>query len=570
MSPDEIDALFQAAVAKHRAGDMAGALDGYRAVLAAAPSHGPSHQNLALVLRRLGRTQEALSSAEVAVRLLPDDAGAHTALGQALMVLRRADEALASYDRAAALTPHNAIIHQSRAKALQALDRHSDALEAVDQALACAPPSAGLHLQRGNLLYEGLRQPAEALASYDEALALDATLARAHHGRAAALAELGRPDDALAAGDAAVALDPRLAAAHRNRGIVLRKLGRTDEAIAAHDQAIALAPAHPDAYFYRGLAHLLQGRFDAGWRDYERRWEVEEFLRTARTHMTPALRARAAKDLTLARLRGEDVLLVGEQGVGDVIMFASLIPDLQAIAGRVALVCDPRLRRLFAASFPALELLDANAAAAQAADFAVITGIGSLGRLFRNASDDFPGCPYLRPHPDTVARWATRLPAPGGKLRIGLSWRGGLAQTGRTSRSIPLTDLRPILDLPGCDFFSLQYGDPSAEIAKANAALASPIRQFPAAEIDDFDDLAGLVANLDLVISVQTALVHLTGALGAPGLAMIPATPEWRYLERGETIPWYGSIRLLRQTPAGGWPEVLDRVADAVRARLGA
>ena len=285
--------------------------------------------------------------------------------------------------------------------------------------------------------------------------------------------------------------------------------------------------------------------------------------------MTPALRARLNPNLRLEDIAGRDVLLVGEQGVGDVIMFASAIPDLLAVAGRVALNCDPRLRRLFGNAFPGLELLDVRATERRAPEFPVVMGVGSLGRHFRNRLEDFPGSAYLSPRADTVAQWAQRLGPAEGRRRIGISWRGGLAHTGRTARSMELAALRPVLELPGCEFVSLQYGDVADEVAAAGVDSPSPIRCFPKADIDDFDDLAGLVKNLDLVVSVQTSLVHLTGALGAPGLVMVPATPEWRYGASGSSMPWYGSIRLFRQDEGGEWAPVVQQVAAEAAVRLG-
>lgn len=636
VAPAEAEKLFKAALAKHRAGNLAEALSGYRAVIDLAPGHPSAHQNLSVILRLLKRPDEALACADAALALHPANAGLHTARGRALADLRRPDEALASYDRAAALAPHEAINHQNRGSALLAMGRPADALEVFDQALALAPQSAqphidrgatldrlgrleeaaeafaraaalqpgsidahrnlalmqrrlgrfddaiasvdhalalnatsaDLHVLRGKLLFE-LQRPDEALESFDRALALKPDDAQGHHGRGAALGVLERLDEALVAYDRATALDPNFAAAHRNRGVILRKLRRPAEAVLAQDRAIAAAPGNASAYWYRSLSRLVQGDFEAGWRDYERRWEVEEFLASAKTNMTTALRERLQPELSLQDIAGRKVLLVGEQGVGDVIMFASAIPDLLAVAGRVALNCDPRLRRLFASSFPGLELLDVHATARRAPEFPVVMGVGSLGRLFRNRLEDFPGAAYLNPSAEAVDRWAQRLGPAHGRRRLGISWRGGGAATGGGARSMDLTALRPVLDLPGCEFVSLQYGDVSAEVAAANAALPTPIRVFPAADIDDFDDLAGLTRNLDLVVSVQTALVHLTGALGAPGLVMVPATPEWRYGASGPSMPWYGSIRLFRQGEDGSWTPVVRQVAAEAAARLG-
>lgn len=542
------------------------ALASYERAIALAPEDPTFHQNRGDVLRAMGRLADALETFETALALEPNSAVLHLDRGAALHQLGRLTDAVEAFARAAELNPAFIPAHRNMAIVLRSLGRPEEALASVDSALAIQPAEAGLRTLRADLMLD-MGRTQEALEGYDSALALDERSAQAHNGRGSALGRLERLDEALAACERAIELDPALAVAHRNRGVVLRKLRRPEDAVAAQDRAIALKPEHPDAYFFRSFCHLLLRRFEAGWRDYERRWEVEEFLRTAGDSATPVLRARVDVDVRLEDIVGRDVLLIGEQGVGDVVMFASMLPDLLAVAGRVALVCDARLHRLSGESFPAVELLEP--AEAERRDFAVVTGIGSLGRLFRNRTEDFPGVAYLRPRPTAVDGWAARLGPANGRRRIGLSWRGGDARTGRTARSLDLAQLLPVLRLPGCDFVSLQYGDVAKEVGAINADLPVPIRLFRPDEIDDFEDLASLVRNLDLVVSVQTSLVHLTGALGAPGLVMLPGTPEWRYTAHGETLPWYRSIRLFRQDEEEDWEPVVQAVAAETAARLG-
>jgi ADP-heptose:LPS heptosyltransferase len=199
-----------------------------------------------------------------------------------------------------------------------------------------------------------------------------------------------------------------------------------------------------------------------------------------------------------------------------------------------------------------------------------LIGMGSLGRLFRNRLEAFPGTPYLRPRAPVREAWAARLGARRARLRVGVSWRGGTPKTGGARRSVTLDQLAPVLDLPDCEFVSLQYGDVSAELAAANDGRDNPIKAFPAAEIDDFEQLAGLVLALDVVVSVQTSVVHLSGAVGAECLALLPHIPEWRYTLGAPAMPWYRSVRLIRQSEPGAWAPVIGRVAEALRQRLAA
>ncbi|WP_374469065.1 hypothetical protein [Phenylobacterium sp.] len=382
--------------------------------------------------------------------------------------------------------------------------------------------------------------------------------------RGAALSREQRYEEALAVYRAA-AVDPGIRYdALALMGTACAQLGRHEEAIALIDQAVALRPALARAPYQRAFSRLALCDFAGGWEDYERRLEIQEFLAGAGV-LTPGIAARLTPRPTREAVRGRRVLLVGEQGVGDVVMFASCLPDLLAEAAAVTLVCEHKLVALLAGSFPGLTVMGSPGAQVSGSAYDVILAMGSLGRLYRNAPADFPGGAYLCAAPEATARWAGRLGPRTGALRVGLSWRGGTAKTNALGRSLDLAQLAPVLATPGCEFVSLQYGQVAPELAAAAGALPAPIRAFAPAEIDDFAELAGLVANLDVVVSVQTAIVHLTGALGRTGFILAPHVTEWRYTARQETIPWYPSIRLFRQPEPGDWGTVIDRAAEALR-----
>jgi hypothetical protein len=232
------------------------------------------------------------------------------------------------------------------------------------------------------------------------------------------------------------------------------------------------------------------------------------------------------------------------------------------VAASVVCVCDRRLAGLLSHSFPQVSFFDARDPIPAGLLFDTVAASGDLGHAFRRRLEDFPGEPYVRPRAEVIDAWAGRLGPKTQGLRIGLSWRGGTKTTNMSGRSIPLEQLSRLLAAPGCEFISLQYGDHAAEIAAARTGM----RVFPADDIDDFEALAGLIANLDLVISVQTAVVHLAGALGKACYAMVPERPEWRYGAAGETLPWYRSVRIFRQDGTEAWAPVIERVAQAVAA----
>jgi tetratricopeptide (TPR) repeat protein len=559
--PDNPRVLYRLGVLALQTGRPERAAEFLQRSIVIQPKLPAAHTNLGVALRSLGRPAEAVDAYDRAIALAPNNVDAHNNRANALVDLERFAEALASSERAIALQPDNPGLYNNHGNALMGLGRHAEALESFDRTVAGAPGNAGGHYNRGNALSQ-LKRPQPAIEAYDRAVALNPNHARAHSNRGTQLLELKRFAEALASFDIALRLNPDLPEPYNNRGDALLQSGRVDEAISSFDQALIRRPGYPDARWNRSLGLLSLGRFEEGWDHYEDRWQVESFVTGSSAQVTPELRARLSHSATLDDLAGRRVLMVAEQGVGDVLMFASILPDLMRIAGPVALMCEPRLHRLFASSLPPIGLLAPDASDVDLASFDCVLAVGSLGRLFRNRLEDFPGTPYLTASPPARDAWVARLGSKSARRRLGLSWRGGTPKTGRDNRSLTLDQLRPLLERQDCEFVNLQYGDPSSEIAAANASLQRPIRMFPPAEIEDFDDLAGLVQSLDGVVSVQTALVHLAGALGVPALVMVPHVAEWRYTAAAASMPWYGSVSLFRQGADRDWAPVIGRVAE--------
>ena len=472
------------------------------------------------------------------------------------------DEVILRLKRALRDSPRSVRTLNALAAGLLARGDPSGAELYARKALAvCAWEPEALNLLGSLLQLQGRYD--EAVAVADAALAVRPASGAAWMIRGDAHFNAGDPQTAAAAWESA-ARDPDAAFDAQVRlAKAARALGRVDDALAALDRAATLRPDSAIPVYERGLLRLENRDFAAGWPDYESRWGVERFIEGSRglipRAMVPLLKAApTAADLAVRR-----VLLVGEQGIGDQLMFASMIPDLTRIAAGVTCVCEPRLLRLLSASFPDVAFLDPGAGVdSDAID--VLLAMGSLGCAFRRGAELFPGAAYARPRRQVLEAWDARLGPRNGRLRVGLSWRGGVAATRRSSRSVDLAAFQPILDLPDCQFVSLQYGDVQAEIDAVNAGRGNPVGSFPPAEQNDFEDIAALVANLDMVVSVQTAAVHVCGAVGTPCLALIPDNPEWRYMRQGADMPWYGSVRLIRQAAPGEWSSVIATAAQGV------
>ena len=470
---------------------------------------------------KAGDYDVALSSCREVIERHPDDADAVHLVGYLHQLRGEHGDALRYFVLAERLAPRNAEILNNHAGSLKALQR----LE-------------------------------ESEGYYRRAIALDPGFALAHHNFADLLISLKRPAEAMVRCRAALELDPSLAETYRTLGLSLEHQGRYEEAIAAHRESAARGGSRPAADFGEALVRLLIGEFQAGWEKYEARLEAPSVRSLHERFDYPRWRG--------ASLARRTLLVPREQGLGDEIMFASCFGELTPVAGRCFITCDRRLEPLFARSFPAATFVSGTEAelrerlAREAVDFQLPAG--SLPLVFRARREDFPShTGYLRADPARVEHWRARLAALGGGRWIGISWRGGIPATGRSRRSIALADLRPLLEVPGTRFVSLQYGAVADELAALERNHAIRVEHLPEV-IESSDDTAALICALERTVSVCTAVIHLAGALGRPVQVMVPSIPEWRYGARGEAMPWYPSVRLVRQRVAGDWRPVLEQV----------
>lgn len=357
---------------------------------------------------------------------------------------------------------------------------------------------------------------------------------------------------------------------YNNLGTLFVNEGRPDKAIAYFDEGVRLAPEMPDLQFNRALAYLEQGQWRRGWKGYERGWESGD------------RRSRHYKKLPLwDGSPDQRVIVWGEQGVGDEILFASCLPDLIRISTKVIFDCHHRLEKLFERSFPEVEIHGTrkqlnNLDWVEACEADAHVCISSLPSHFRNEDKDFPGKPFLKA--DALAipgktlhlyeSDGTPITTPG-KPRVGLSWTGGTKKTRRDLRSIPLADLVPVLKAVDADFYSLQYTPNAArEACELEETTGIRVKHFPGwVEHKDYDRTASFVASMDLVITVGTAVHHLSNALGVPTWTLCPAKPSWRYTEKARL--WYAETsRQFRQKDGEDWTPVINEVATALKERF--
>jgi tetratricopeptide (TPR) repeat protein len=587
LNPNFAEAHGNRGQALHRLGRLPEALASYDRVIALKPT-AQAHYNQATMLRELGRLETALASYDRAITLKPDYAEGHRSRGIVLCDLKRPEEGLESYEQAIALRSDYADAWRHRGMALRDLGRPLEALASQDQAIALQPTSAEAHGNRGNALSD-LKQHEEALASYDLATALKPDYVEALSNKVAPLRELFRLDEALAAADRAIALKPDYAEGHNNRGGALYDLRRLDESLASYDQAIRLKADYPEAYNNRGVvlhelrrldeamasyeralalrpdfadAHhnqamcrLMLGDFAGGWAQYEWRWRTDQFP----PHNTDegALTWLGEEDLA-----GRTILLRSEQGLGDTLQFCRYVPDIAAMGAEVILEVQPGLERLLA-RLEGVARVITRGEPSPAHDFQ--TPLMSLP-LALGAAPDMRRGGYLESDPHAAAAWESRM-AGAEKLRVGLCWAGGtrpdqlVANSIDKRRSLPLEVFAPLAAVQGVAFYSLQKGPPAAQLAEVQApGWAGPEIVDLTLELKDFADTAVLVANLDLVITCDTAIAHLAGGLGTSVWILNRFDACWRWQSHRADSPWYASARLFKQPTPGDWASVIDEI----------
>jgi Flp pilus assembly protein TadD len=504
--PLALVAPFGEAVRLHQAGRLAEAEGYYRHVLAAHPQHADSRHLMGVLAHQVGKPDVAEQMIREAIALEPRMGAFHANLGNVLRAQGRAAEALACYQTALALEPASATARNNLALGLKALGRLGEAEAAARQAIAFKP---------------------------------DFPEARAALG--AILADAGRLDAAEQDLRTATALRPHYAEAYDDLGTVLKEQRRTGEAIAAFREAVRLKPDFANAHNNLAMALLAEGAFDEGWREYEWRWKAPRMAPAARGFAQPQWRGEPGEGRTL--------LLWAEQGYGDTIQFCRYAALARDQGFQVVLEVQPPLAGLL----KRLEGVDQLVVQGEPLPtFDLHCPLLSLPLAFKTELETVPGpAPYLAADPAEPARWAARL-GDGKGLKVGIAWSGNPNSTAHERRSLPPDQLARLVETPGARFVSLQK-----DASERPDGL--PILDLMS-EVADFGDTAALIANLDLVISVDTAVAHLAGALGKPVWLLDRFDPDWRWLLGRKDSPWYPSLTIYRQPSPGDWNAVIDAV----------
>jgi tetratricopeptide (TPR) repeat protein len=561
----------------HRVGKNRMALEEIEKAIALNPNDPEYHNNVGVVLLALGRNEEAVAECSRAVALRQEYPQAFVNLGNALATVGKLQEAIAAYDRAIQIQPDSAEAINNRANILKQLGRLDEAICAYRQATELQPGYVDAHANLGIALHLAGRLR-EAVGSYEKASGLQPGNAQLWNHLGTAQFELGMFDDSLKSYIKAASLRD-VAEVHNNIGLVLQKLDRMDEAIAQHERAlsmkadyaeaitalgtafqikgnlaeamalhrraIAASPDYPESHLNLAFMLLAEGSCAEGWQEYE--WRRRR----------PSGERRF--DYSCPEWHGEDlagkrILVAAEQGLGDAINFVRYVPLLADRGAKVFLECYPELRRLFQTVRGVEGLLGSGDSTGR---FDFFCPMLSLPRVFGTELDSIPSeVPYLSADPGVRDHWSERIQGMGAGINVGVAWAGRTAQVNDRNRSIPVSVFSRLGGVPGVRYFSLQ----KETVGKPDFAMIDLT-----GELMDMADTAALMTNLDLVITVDSAVGHLAGAIGKRGWILLPRPTDFRWLLEREDTPWYPSIRLYRQARPRDWEEPIGRVLNDLR-----
>jgi len=541
-------------------GDLGGAQACLERAVALNPEQTEAQNNLGNVYLKQGEPEAARKCYERAVRLNAGLAEAHNNLGNALRELGRLEEAQGRYEEALRLKPDYARAHDSLGVVLQMQDRMAEAAACHARAVQLDERDAGALNNLGAALRD-MGRLTTAMECHQRALAVDPEDEKAHNNLGVVYRDLGRLEAAAACHERALELQPEYAEAMNNLGNVRRSQGRRAEARSCFERALTMKPGYASVLWNLSLLDLQEGKFAEGWRGYEVRMQRKR--NAPRVFPQPQWRGEA--------LEGKRILLHAEQGLGDTLQFLRYVPLVAARGGRVVLDVPGTLRRL-AADLPVTKL---TATGEPLGDFEWQCPLMSLPAAFGTTTDTIPGrAPYLTV-PEEARRKAGELDWGEPGLRVGLVWSGNPKYGDDQVRSAPLAAMAPLLKMAGVRWFSLQMGAAAEQRAELEAQIAegsggrgpAGVRMTDLrSAIGDMADTGAVMEHLDVVMTVDTAVAHLAGALGRRVWVLLPYAADWRWLLEREDSPWYPTARLFRQARPGDWAEMVERVGAELAA----
>ncbi len=581
--PDNIDALFLLGALYLQQGNYNTACSYFMRTLAIKPDHSMAHCNLGTAFQEAGQIDKAIESYMKSISLKPDYADAHYNLGNALTGLGQLDRAVKSYEqailyrqdyvdayynlgnvhkeqcklnkaldcfkKAVALKPDHAMAHCNLGSVLQELGLIDEAVSSYKIATTLNPDYSMAYCNLGTAFQE-LGKIDEAIKVYKQVLSFNPDFVMAHCNLGSALQKKGLLNDAKRSYETAIALNPDYAMAYSNLGSIHQEFSDISKATANYDRAIVLNPDEPTAHKNRSTILLLQENFTDGWPEYE--WRLQTKTHSVRDFGKPRWDG--------SPLNGKSILVHAEQGFGDTIQFVRYLPMVKAQGGHVIFECHNNLLRLLKNSSGFDTIIERSSNNVPEVEFDFHIPLLSLPGLFGTNLDSIPSdVPYVTTDSNLTEKWQTRLNQDR-NFKIGIVWAGNPSFSNYHTRSCSLSDFDALAEINGLSFYSLQKGAVSTE---SIAASMLKITDFKS-ELNDFADTASVISNLDLIISTDTAVVHLAGAIGRPVWALLHSAPDWRWWLKRTDSPWYPGMRLFRQSKLNDWTVVFNQVKEAL------
>jgi tetratricopeptide (TPR) repeat protein len=537
-------------------GQLDEAIIHYQQTIELNPSSGLAYCNLGYVLKEKGQLDESIAYSKKAIELNPSFALAYCNLGYALLDKGQLDESIAYSKKAIELNPSLALAYCNLGCAHEKKGSLDQAIADFQKAIELNPSLALAYCNLGSALEEKGRLD-HAMAYFQKAIELNPSLALAYCNLGAAFHQKGQFDEAVAYSQKAIELNPSFASAYCNLAIALQEKGQIYEAITHFQKAIVLNPNLEDAHYNMSLALLLSGNFKQGWKEYEWRWRRKDFCSCNSFHQPDNF---SQPCLNGTDFSGLSILIYAEQGFGDTIQFIRYAPLLAQRGAKVIFACQKELASLLQNS----EGVDHMQVMGEPLpEFDMHCPLLSLPLVFDTTLENIPSkVPYVHVESISLQKWKAKVHDDDARLKIGLVWAGRPEHKNDRNRSCRLDIFSPLAEIADISFYSLQKGE-AAQQAKNPPAGMTLIDYTE--EINDFADTAALIENLDLIVSVDTSVVHLAGALGKPVWTLLPFVPDWRWMLNREDSPWYPTMRLFRQPSPGDWDSVITRISKELK-----
>lgn len=555
-SPNHAGALHSLGVIAYHAGKYDEATRLIGEAIAKSPRVAQFYNSIGVVFEALGKQGQAVAAYQLAVSLKPDYAEAYNNMAVALHSQGDLSGAVDKCRQALAAKPDYAEAYSTMGFSLRMQGKYDEAIESYTRAVRLRPDFAEAYNQLGVVLNIQGRGD-EAIENYRRALRLDADYGEVYNNLGIVLKWRGQLDEAVANYRQALRLEPDFVEAYYNLANALRDLGRCDEAIENYKQAIRLKPDYTGAHWNLAHAYLLAGRFEEGWKGYTR-WRYADRNIDYYPHRYDAPCWDGSEFV------GKRLFVHYEQGFGDNIQFLRYLPMAKARGGMVIYEARRPMLGLLR-GFAGIDVLIEAKTTRPQIDFDFYAPLLDMPQIFGTTLETIPAdVPYIYADPAKVQYWSAKLAGP--EFKVGVIWAGRPTHGNDHNRSCRLERFAVLAGIEGVRLYGLQKGAGAEQVEEMSDKMG--IMNI-GAQFEDFADMAGAIENLDLVVSVDTAGLHLAGAMGKPIWALLPFAPDWRWMLHRQGSPWYPTMRLFRQKKWGWWEEVFQRVAEELRILVG-